>query len=144
MFREPEVNFRVISPDVGGGFGMKGGVYPEDALVVWAARKTGRPVKWVAERTEGLMSDSQARDCISNASLALDADGRFLGLRIETDFAQGAYLTNSAGVPSGLGSHRLYQLLRHSRRRMCCTGTSIRTRCRWVRIAAPASRRRSI
>jgi len=104
VFREPEVNFRVVSPDVGGGFGMKGGVYPEDALVLWAARKTGRPVKWVAERTEGLMSDSQGRDCISHASLALDADGRFLGLRIETDFAQGAYLTNSAGVPSGLGS----------------------------------------
>jgi aerobic carbon-monoxide dehydrogenase large subunit len=104
VFREPEVNFRVISPDVGGGFGMKGGTYPEDVLVVWAARKLGRPVKWVSERSEGLMSDSQARDCISTASLALDANGKFVGLKIETDFAQGAYLTASAGVPSGLGS----------------------------------------
>ena len=104
VFREPEVNFRVVAPDVGGGFGMKGGVYPEDVLVVWAARQVHRPVRWEAERSEGLLSDSQARDCISTASLALDAEGRFLGLRIETDFAQGAYLTASAGVPSGLGS----------------------------------------
>ncbi len=104
VFREPETNFRVVAPDVGGGFGMKGGTYPEDAMVVWAARKLCRPVKWVAERSEGLQSDSQARDCISVASLALDAKGKFLGLKIETDFAQGAYLTSSAGVPSGLGS----------------------------------------
>ncbi len=73
VFREPETNFRVVAPDVGGGFGMKGGVYPEDALVTWAARKIGRPVKWVAERSEGLLSDSHGRDCISTASLALDA-----------------------------------------------------------------------
>ncbi len=104
VFREPEVNFRVISPDVGGGFGMKGGIYPEDALVVWASRKVHRPVKWVSERSEGLLSDTQARDCISTASLALDESGKFVGLTIETDFAQGAYLTASAGVPSGLGS----------------------------------------
>jgi carbon-monoxide dehydrogenase large subunit len=104
VFREPEVNFRVVAPDVGGGFGMKGGTYPEDAMVVWASRKICRPVKWVAERSEGLQSDSQARDCISVASLALDAKGKFIGLKIETDFAQGAYLTSSAGVPSGLGS----------------------------------------
>jgi aerobic carbon-monoxide dehydrogenase large subunit len=104
VFREPEVNFRVVAPDVGGGFGMKGGVYPEDVLVVWAARQVHRPVRWAAERSEGLLSDSQARDCISTASLALDAKGKFIGLKIETDFAQGAYLTASAGVPSGLGS----------------------------------------
>jgi carbon-monoxide dehydrogenase large subunit len=104
VFREPEVNFRVVAPDVGGGFGMKYGSYPEDAMVVWASRKLCRPVKWVAERSEALQSDSQARDCVSLASLALDAKGKFLGLRIETDFAQGAYLTPSAGVPSGLGS----------------------------------------
>ena len=104
VFREPEVNFRVVAPDVGGGFGMKGGVYPEDVLVVWAARKINRPVKWVSDRSEGMLSDSQARDCISVASLALDTKGKFVGLRIDTDFAQGAYLTSSAGVPSGLGS----------------------------------------
>ncbi|WP_229266874.1 xanthine dehydrogenase family protein molybdopterin-binding subunit [Leptospira sp. severe_002] len=104
VFHEPETNFRVVAPDVGGGFGMKGGVYPEDVLVTWAARKIGRPVKWVAERSEGLQSDAHGRDCISTASLALDAKGKFIGLKIDTDFNQGAYLTASAGVPSGLGS----------------------------------------
>jgi carbon-monoxide dehydrogenase large subunit len=104
VFGEREVNFRVVSPDVGGGFGMKGSVFPEDALVVWAARKLNRPVKWVAERSEGLMSDSHGRDCVSDASLALDAAGKFIGLRVVTDYAQGAYLSNSAAVPAGLGS----------------------------------------
>ncbi len=104
VFREPEVNFRVVSPDVGGGFGMKGGVFPEDVLVVWAARKINRPVKWVAERAEAIVSDTHGRDCVSEASLALDAGGKFLGLRVSTDYAQGAYLSYSAGVPAGLGS----------------------------------------
>ncbi|HXF86785.1 MAG TPA: xanthine dehydrogenase family protein molybdopterin-binding subunit [Xanthobacteraceae bacterium] len=104
VFREPEVNFRVVAPDVGGGFGMKGGVFPEDVLVVFAARKTGRPVKWVAERGEAIMSDTHGRDSVSEAALALDADGKFLGLRVTTDYAQGAYLSASAGVPAGLGS----------------------------------------
>ncbi len=76
VFREPEMKFRVVSPDVGGGFGMKGGVFPEDALVTWAARKTGRPVKWVSERSEGIMSDCHGRDSVSEASLALDKDGK--------------------------------------------------------------------
>jgi len=104
VFREPEMKFRVISPDVGGGFGMKGGVFPEDALVAWAARKTLRPVKWVAERSEGIMSDAHGRDSVSAASLALDASGKFLGLRVDTNYCQGAYLTPSAGVPAGMGS----------------------------------------
>jgi aerobic carbon-monoxide dehydrogenase large subunit len=104
VFREPEINFRVISPDVGGGFGMKGGVYPEDVLVVWAARKINRPVKWTSERAEAIMTDSHGRDCVSEASLALDKDGKFLGLRVSTDHAQGAYVSGSAGVPIGLGS----------------------------------------
>ena len=104
IFREPEVNFRAISADVGGGFGMKGGVFPEDVLVVWAARKINRPVKWVSERAEAIVSDTHGRDCVSEASLALDKDGKFLGLRVSTDYAQGAYLSASAGVPAGLGS----------------------------------------
>jgi carbon-monoxide dehydrogenase large subunit len=104
VFREPEMKFRVVSPDVGGGFGMKGGVFPEDALVAWAARKTGRPVKWVAERSEGIMSDTHGRDSVSEASLALDAQGKFIGLRVSTNYCQGAYLSASAGVPAGMGS----------------------------------------
>jgi CO/xanthine dehydrogenase Mo-binding subunit len=71
---------------------------------VWAARKTGRPVKWVGERIESIMSDTHGRDCVSEASLALDTHGKFLGLRVTTDHNQGAYLSASAGVPAGLGS----------------------------------------
>ena len=104
VFRDRELNFRVVSPDVGGGFGMKGGVFPEDALVVWASRKINRPVKWVAERSEGIVSDTHGRDCVSEASLALDANGKFIGFRVVTDHNQGAYLSASAGVPAGLGS----------------------------------------
>ena len=104
VFREPEMKFRVVSPDVGGGFGMKGGVFPEDALVCWAARKTGRPVKWVAERSESIQSDCHGRDSVSDASLALDSNGKFIGLRVSTNYCQGAYLTPSAGVPAGMGS----------------------------------------
>jgi aerobic carbon-monoxide dehydrogenase large subunit len=107
VFREPETKFRVISPDVGGGFGMKGGVFPEDALVSWAARKTGRAVKWVAERSEGIQSDCHGRDSVSEAALALDKDGKFIGLRVSTNYCQGAYLTPSAGVPAGMGSMAL-------------------------------------
>jgi carbon-monoxide dehydrogenase large subunit len=89
---------------VGGGFGMKGGLYPEDALVVFAARRINRPVKWVADRAEGIVSDTHGRDNVSEAALALDAEGNFLGLRVTADYAQGAYLSASAGVPAGLGS----------------------------------------
>jgi carbon-monoxide dehydrogenase large subunit len=104
VFREPEMKFRIVSPDVGGGFGMKGGVFPEDVLVSWAARKTARPVKWVSERSEGIMTDTHGRDSVSDASLALDKNGKFIGLRVSTNYCQGAYLTPSAGVPAGMGS----------------------------------------
>jgi aerobic carbon-monoxide dehydrogenase large subunit len=104
VFHKTEADFRVICPDVGGGFGMKGSVYPEDVLVLWAARRTGRPVKWVAERAEGILSDNHARDAHCEAALALDQDGRFLGLKVAADYALGAYLSLNAAVPAGLGS----------------------------------------
>ncbi|HUC68620.1 MAG TPA: xanthine dehydrogenase family protein molybdopterin-binding subunit [Stellaceae bacterium] len=104
IFRKPDRDFRIICPDVGGGFGMKGGVYPEDVLVLWAARRLGRPVKWVGERAESLMSDTHGRDAVSEAELALDKDGKFLGLRVRTDHALGAYLSFSSAVPAALGS----------------------------------------
>ena len=104
VFRRPDRDFRIVCPDVGGGFGMKGGVYPEDVLVLWAARRLGRPVKWVAERAESLASDTHGRDAVSEAELALDQDGRFLGLRVRTDHALGAYLSFSSAVPAALGS----------------------------------------
>ena len=84
--------FRLISPDMGGSFGMRGCPYPEHILVVWAARRLGRPVRWAATRSEGLMSDFHARDNDTTAELALDARGRFLGLRVRTIANLGAYL----------------------------------------------------
>jgi len=104
VFKESPTSFRVVCPDVGGGFGMKSGIYPEDGLVVFAARQLNRPVKWVSERSEALITDNHGRDCVSNASLALDARGKFIGLRVVTEFAQGAYLTLSGAVPAGMGS----------------------------------------
>ena len=104
VFRKPDRDFRIVCPDVGGGFGMKACVYPEDALVLWAARRLGRPVKWVADRAGSLMSDSHGRDCVSEAELALDGNGKFLALRVRTDYALGAYLSYSSAVPAGLGS----------------------------------------
>ena len=104
VFDRPEKNFRVVSPDVGGGFGMKSNLFPEDALCFLAARRLRRPVKWTADRTESLLADTQARDAVSDAEIALDADHRIIGLRVETDHAVGAYLSDTAPVPVGLGS----------------------------------------
>jgi aerobic carbon-monoxide dehydrogenase large subunit len=80
----PEHKFRVVAPDVGGGFGTKGSLYAEQALVTWAAGKLARPIKWTAERAEGFASDNQARDHLTHAELALDRDGKFLALRVAT------------------------------------------------------------
>jgi len=91
-----EHKFRVVAPDVGGGFGTKGSLYAEQALVTWAAGKLGRPVKWTAERAEGFASDNQARDHLTHAELALDKDGKFLALRIATLANLGAYLSSFA------------------------------------------------
>jgi len=110
IFHEPANRFRVVAHDVGGSFGMKGSVYPEQVLVLWASRLTGRPVKWVAERSEGFLSDHQARDNISDVALALDKDGRFLALRVETIANIGAYIalnglhssTNNLGGLAGV------------------------------------------
>ena len=77
----PESRIRVVARDVGGGFGMKGSVYPEEAVAVWAARRVARPVKWIPSRTEALLGDDDGRDQVVEAELALAGDGRFLGLR---------------------------------------------------------------
>jgi carbon-monoxide dehydrogenase large subunit len=92
VFGIPETSIRVIPGDVGGSFGMRGGTYPELALVLWASRLVNRPVKWVCDRSEGFMSDDHARDNLSDVSLALTKDGIFLGLRIRTWASMGAYL----------------------------------------------------
>lgn len=90
---------RVIAPDIGGGFGMKAMIYPEQVLVLWAAGKLDRPVKWTAERSESFASDTHGRDQITEAQLALAADGRILALRVSVAINLGAYLSTSAGVP---------------------------------------------
>ncbi len=99
----PEHKLRVVAPDVGGGFGSKIFHYAEDFVVLWAARKLGRPVKWTATRSEAFMSDAHGRDHVTHAELALDRDGRFLGLRVKTLANMGAYLSQFApSVPTYL------------------------------------------
>lgn len=97
----PENAVRVIAPDVGGGFGTKGKHYPEEIILAWAARKLERPLKWVSSRSEAFVSDYHARDHATHAELALDAEGHFLGLRVTTLAAVGAYVsTVGAAVPT--------------------------------------------
>ena len=94
IFKLPADRFHVITPDVGGGFGMKIFLYPEQVMALFAARDLGRPVKWAGERGESFMSDTQGRDHVSRVELAMDAEGRFLGLRAHTTASMGAYLSN--------------------------------------------------
>ena len=99
----PEHKFRVIAPDVGGGFGSKIFIYAEETVCVWAARKVRRPVKWTSDRTEAFLSDAHGRDHVTHAELALDANGKILGLRAHTTANLGAYLsTFSSSVPTYL------------------------------------------
>jgi aerobic carbon-monoxide dehydrogenase large subunit len=101
----PESALRVISPDVGGGFGYKGKLYPEESIIVWAARRLARPVRWVASRSESFTADNQARDHLTRAELALDGDGNFLALHVRTFANLGAYVsTFGAAIPSAIYS----------------------------------------
>ncbi len=99
VLKIPETKLRVISPDVGGGFGMKHGGYPEDALVVWASRRVGgRPVKWAATRSEALLGDAHGRDQVVTGELALDERGKILGLRVNSLHAMGSHVFGAAMV----------------------------------------------
>jgi aerobic carbon-monoxide dehydrogenase large subunit len=98
IFKIAEHQIRVIAGDVGGGFGTKGWQYPEHRLVLWAARKLGRPVKWSCERRDAIPADEHARDNVSEAELALDAEGRFLGLRVRTLANVGAYVSSDRNL----------------------------------------------
>jgi carbon-monoxide dehydrogenase large subunit len=103
VFGLPEHKLRVIAPDVGGGFGSKIYPYPEDVIVLWAARKLGRPVKWTASRSEAFLSDAQGRDHHTHVELALDKDANFLALKVQTVANLGAYLSTFApAVPTYL------------------------------------------
>jgi carbon-monoxide dehydrogenase large subunit len=114
IFQVPEHRIRVIAGDVGGGFGTKGWQYPEHRLVLWAARRLGRPVKWVCERREAVPADEHARDNVTDAELALDADGHFLALRVRTLANVGAYVSSDrnllatfANVPTLVGVYAI-------------------------------------
>jgi len=99
----PEHKLRVVAPDVGGGFGSKIFIYLEECITAWAARALKRPVKWTAERSESFMTDCHGRDHVSQVELAMDAQGKFLGLRVSTLANMGAYLSTFAScVPSYL------------------------------------------
>ncbi len=99
----PEHKLRVIAPDVGGGFGSKIFIYPEEVVCLWASRKVQRPVKWTADRTESFLTDAHGRDHVTHAELALDANGKILALRARTIANLGAYMsTFSSSVPTYL------------------------------------------
>ncbi len=94
----PREHVRFVAPDVGGGFGAKNFVYPEHPLLLWAAKRVGRPVKWIATRGEVFLADHAGRDQRSTASLALDAHGKFLALRVDSTANLGAYLAGSSAA----------------------------------------------
>jgi aerobic carbon-monoxide dehydrogenase large subunit len=104
VFKIPENRIRVVTRDVGGGFGMKLFLYPEHVLVLWAAKKLGRPVKWTPERSDAFITDTQGRDNVTRLELALDDQLRFLGLSVTTIANMGAYLSNFAPeIPTASG-----------------------------------------
>jgi aerobic carbon-monoxide dehydrogenase large subunit len=87
----PQHKLRVVAPDVGGGFGVKQFHYAEEAVITWATPRIGRPIKWICERSEGFVSDAQGRDHVTGAELALDENGKFLALCVNT-------IANSAAI----------------------------------------------
>ena len=99
----PEHKLRVIAPDVGGGFGSKIFIYPEEIVCLWASKKSGVPVKWAADRTEAFLTDAHGRDHITHAEMAFDADNKMLGLKVDTIANFGAYMSLfSSSVPTYL------------------------------------------
>ena len=99
----PENKLRVIAPDVGGGFGSKIFIYPEEIVCLWASKKSGVPVKWVADRTESFLSDAHGRDHITHAEMAFDADNKMIGFKVDTIANFGAYMSLfSSSVPTYL------------------------------------------
>jgi carbon-monoxide dehydrogenase large subunit len=99
VLKVPQSHVRVVTGEVGGSFGMRSGLYPEMILVLWAARRLGRPVKWTSDRREAFLTDEHGRDNLSTVELALGADGTFLGLRVAINLNVGAYLTQRSAGP---------------------------------------------
>jgi carbon-monoxide dehydrogenase large subunit len=113
VFKVPQDRVRVLVADVGGSFGIKNALYPEQVIVLWAARRTGRIVAWMGERADGFLSDYQARDNVYAGELALDSEGHFLALRVTSVAAVGAYLapkgqlSPTSNTPALAGVYRL-------------------------------------
>ncbi|MBN9584319.1 MAG: xanthine dehydrogenase family protein molybdopterin-binding subunit [Afipia sp.] len=98
-----ENKLRVIAPDVGGGFGSKIFIYPEEMVALWASKRTGRPVKWTCDRTEAFLTDAHGRDHLTKAEMAFDKDNKIIGLRVKTHANLGAYMSLfSSSVPTYL------------------------------------------
>lgn len=100
IFHCAESQIRVISPDVGGGFGLKGSPFPDDCAVLWASKRLGRPVKWVATRTESILTDRHGREMVMYGEMALDEAGKILGLRAKALYQVGAYFVGPGLVPA--------------------------------------------
>jgi len=98
VFKIPESQIRIVSPDMGGSFGLRATIFPEIPLVLWAARQLKRPVKWINERSDGILEE-QGRDFVMSGELALDREGQFLALRVDVIGAMGAYLSNFGPHP---------------------------------------------
>ena len=133
----PEHKLRVIAPDVGGGFGSKIFIYPEEVVCLWASKRVGRPVKWTRDRSEAFLTDAHGRDHVTHAEMAFDADGKIIGLRVKTIANLGAYMsTFSSSVPTYLyatllsGQYAIPASIARSTR-------STPTPCRSMPIAAP-------
>src|SRR5215468_543927 len=99
----PEHKLRVIAPDVGGGFGSKIFIYPEEVVALWASKRAGRPVKWVCDRSEAFLADAHGRDHVSHAEMAFDEGGKITALKVKTIANLGAYMsTFSSSIPTYL------------------------------------------
>ena len=142
IFHVPENRIRVVSPDVGGGFGLKGGFFPEDGLVVWAARKLRRPVKWVSTRSEAMLNDHHAREMVYYGELALDEHGKILGLRSQERCSRWAPISSARRSPPAPSRSASCRPPTTSRPCTSCRRACSPTPRRAGRIAAPAARRR--
>jgi carbon-monoxide dehydrogenase large subunit len=100
VFKVPETKMRVVAGDIGGAFGMKSNIYPEVALALWGSMRCGRPVRWTSDRNEAFLSDCQARDNITDAALALDKNGKFLGLRVKNLVNLGNVMVQGGSNPA--------------------------------------------
>jgi carbon-monoxide dehydrogenase large subunit len=122
----PEHKMRVVAPDVGGGFGSKIFLYGEETALVWASKQIRRPIKWTADRSEAFLSDAHGRDHLTTAQLALDKDGKFLGLRVDTTANLGGYLSTFAtAVPTILYATLLAG--QYATPKIVCTVTAVFT-----------------